>query len=64
MKSLFITAFKKTAPFQGGDELNAVATSSFKGNRGLKSEEDVIKLPIINRLFVSLILIYSIINSL
>lgn len=40
---LIITAFKKTLPFQGGDELNADMASSFRGNRGLKSTEDVIK---------------------
>jgi len=49
----FITAFKKTPDFQSGDELNAdnaVAVPSFaymsssfgRGNRGLKSAEDVI----------------------
>jgi len=40
----FITAFKKTPDFQSGDELNADMSSSFgRGNRGIKSAEDVIK---------------------
>jgi len=40
----FITAFKKTPDSQSGDELNADMSSSLRrGNRGLKSAEDVIK---------------------
>ena len=41
--SVFITAFKNTPQFNCGDELNADMSSSFRrGNRGLKSAEDVI----------------------
>jgi len=44
-QTLFITVFKKTPDFKSGDELNADMSSSFRrGNRGLKSAEDVIKL--------------------
>jgi len=39
----FITDLKKTPPFQGGDELSSDMSSSFRGNRGLRSAEDAIK---------------------
>src|SRR3972149_7451510 len=39
-----IGAFKKTHDFQSGDELNAhMSSSGRRGNRGLKSAEDIIK---------------------
>ena len=38
-----IEVFKKTPDFQSGDELNAYMSSSLRGNRGLKSAEDVIE---------------------
>jgi hypothetical protein len=42
MAANLITAFKKSPDFKSGDELNADMLSSLRGNRGLKSAEDVI----------------------